>query len=50
MYSEMGDKAVPVDLDELWRQLAVSKTRGKISLDENAPLAAIRRSITSPTG
>jgi hypothetical protein len=50
MYSEMGDKAVPVDLDELWRQLGVSKTRGKISLDENAPLAAIRRSITSPTG
>lgn len=47
MYSEMANKAVTIDLNALWIKLGISKRGDVISFDDNAPLAAIRRSITS---
>jgi hypothetical protein len=48
LYSKMGDDPNPVDLDALWKQLGVSVKHGAAQFDDNAPLAAVRRSITSP--
>ncbi len=48
MYSEMANKAVPVDLKELWMRLGVLNVSGDIRFNDNASLAAIRRSIISP--
>lgn len=46
LYAEMKDKPVQVDLDGIWRQLGVVKQGDSITLDDQAPLAAIRRAIT----
>jgi hypothetical protein len=48
LYSEMKDKPVYVDLNTLWRELGVNLSNGVVSLSDTAPLAQIRRSITSP--
>ena len=48
LYAEMKDKPVEVDLPALWKKLGVSLTDGKISFDDRAPEAAIRRAITAP--
>lgn len=45
MYSEMANKAVSIDLKTLWMRLGISKAGANIFFDDNAPLAAIRRSI-----
>ena len=45
LYKRMGLKPEPVDLPELWRQLGVARTGTSVSLDSNAPLAAIRQAI-----
>lgn len=47
LYAEMKDKPVYMDLNALWRQLGVNSTDGIVSLSGAAPLANIRRSITS---
>jgi hypothetical protein len=47
LYASMKDKAVYVDLDKLWRQLGVNLSNNVVSLADAAPLAKIRRSITS---
>jgi hypothetical protein len=47
LYSEMKDKPVYVDLNQLWRELGVDSSKGAVSLVDTAPLAKIRRSITS---
>ncbi len=47
LYSEMKDKAVPVDLDALWQRLGVRKSGETVLLDDGAPLAGIRRAITA---
>lgn len=39
------DGASPVDLPAIWRQLGVSYQGGRATLDESAPLAAVRRAI-----
>ncbi|HEY3936691.1 MAG TPA: hypothetical protein VGL97_04645 [Bryobacteraceae bacterium] len=49
LYSEMKDQPYPVDLNALWSELGVKVYENTVSLDERAPLAAIRRSITLPT-
>jgi hypothetical protein len=46
LYAEMKDRPVYVDLDTLWRELGVVSSDGVVSLDDTAPLAQIRRSIT----
>lgn len=43
LYAQMKDAPYPVDLPALWRALGVADTR----LLEDAPLAALRRSITA---
>ena len=47
LYEEMKDKPVEVDLDSLWKQLGVKAENGKVTLVDDAPLAAVRRAITA---
>jgi hypothetical protein len=47
LYDRMKDKPAPVDLDDLWRRLGVRSAGGKISFDGDAPLAAVRKAITT---
>jgi len=47
LYSEMKDKPVYVGLNTLWGELGVNSSDGLISLSDAAPLAGIRRAITS---
>ena len=46
MYAHWKDKPVTPDLPALWRSLGVESAGSTVRLHENAPLAAIRRSIT----
>jgi hypothetical protein len=48
LYGKMKDKPVPVDLAALWKQLGIEPDGKSVRLLEDAPLAAIRRSITAP--
>jgi hypothetical protein len=48
LYSQMRDKADPVDLDQLWRKLGVSLKDGEVVYNNQAPDAAIRKALTSP--
>jgi len=48
LYEQMRATPVDVDLDALWRELGVSVIDGEVIFDEQAPLAPIRRAITSP--
>jgi hypothetical protein len=50
MYSEMAEKAMHIDLQELWRKLGISRVNGGITFNNDAPLSAIRDSIISPIG
>jgi hypothetical protein len=50
LYAEMKDRPVYVDLKTLWHELGVSSSDGDISLNDTAPLAQIRRSITLARG
>lgn len=48
LYKKMGNSSyAPVDLNRLWSQLGVQSVNGKIVFNNRAPLARIRRSITS---
>ncbi|MEO7916040.1 MAG: hypothetical protein ABIR16_00225 [Dokdonella sp.] len=47
LYAQMRDDPMPVDLGALFEQLGISESKGKIRFDDNAPLAAVRRSITA---
>lgn len=47
LYAKMKDKAVNVDLDQLWRQLGVSQQDGIATFDDKAPLTPIREAITT---
>jgi len=48
LYARMKDQPAPVDLDTMWRELGVRVEGQQIRLDDGAPLAAIRRAITTP--
>ncbi|GJM03576.1 MAG: hypothetical protein DHS20C08_20770 [Rhodomicrobium sp.] len=53
LYQKMSAAPVSPDLKDLWQKLGISKgARGKagIALNEQAPLAAIRRAILQPPG
>jgi hypothetical protein len=43
---KMGLHAASVDLEALWKKLGISKKGGQILYDDQAPLAAIRKSMT----
>ena len=47
LYSKMKDQPVDVDLPSMWKQLGIESEARRIHFLEDAPLAAIRRSITS---
>lgn len=47
LYEQMKDKPSPVDLDELWRKLGISVNNRRIVVDDTAPLASLRRQMTS---
>jgi hypothetical protein len=47
LYGKMGDLPMDVDLPDLWKQLGVRQGEGAAQFDDAAPLAAIRKSITS---
>jgi hypothetical protein len=47
LYDRMKDRPAPVDLNALWTRLGVVMHDGKITFDDSAPLAAVRRAIPS---
>jgi hypothetical protein len=47
LYAKMKDQPMDVDLAEMWKQLGIESDGRKVKLIEDAPQAAIRRSITS---
>jgi hypothetical protein len=47
LYAKMRATPVAPDLDALWRELGISVSGGKVTFDNNAPLAPIRRAITA---
>jgi hypothetical protein len=48
LYEKMRDAPMNVDLDALWKQLGVRVENGAVQFQDDAPLAAIRKSITEP--
>jgi len=48
LYDRMKETRVPVDLPALWRELGVAVTDGRVTFNDTAPSAAIRRAITAP--
>jgi predicted metalloprotease with PDZ domain len=48
LHAQWAERAVPVDLDALWRQLGVKRQDSGVLFDDRAELAAIRRAITAP--
>jgi hypothetical protein len=48
LYEQMRDRPMQVDLDSLWKQLGIGIESGAAQLNDDAPLAAIRKSITAP--
>jgi hypothetical protein len=47
LHGQMGSQPIPVDLSALFRQLGVKLKGGVLTFDDNAPLAAVRRSMTA---
>ncbi|MEJ7727813.1 MAG: hypothetical protein WKG00_01215 [Polyangiaceae bacterium] len=47
LYARMGTAPEPVDLTGLWKKLGVVVRGGRVSFDDAAPLAGIRRAITA---
>lgn len=47
LYNDMADRPVTVDLDALWKRLGVQYRRDKVTFDDAAPSAAIRKAIAS---
>ena len=48
LYAQMKNDPMPVDLPAMWKQLGVVPDGKTVHLDDDAPLAAIRRALTSP--
>ncbi|HEY2857994.1 MAG TPA: hypothetical protein VGJ21_06230 [Terracidiphilus sp.] len=47
LYADWKDKPVTVDLDKMWRDLGVSFDGDAVRFDDKAPLAAVRKAITT---
>lgn len=47
LYEKMGRAPMDVDLKDLWKRLGVSSAGGQMVYDDSAPLAAIRKGITT---
>ncbi|MDB5173507.1 MAG: hypothetical protein JWN51_2280 [Phycisphaerales bacterium] len=46
LHDQMGAAPVKVDLDGLWKKLGIRDENGKVTFDDAAPLADIRKSMT----
>jgi len=50
LYEDMKDKPVMVNLTSLWKELGIQRSQnGDITFTDDAPLAAVRKSITAVT-
>ena len=49
LYREHAEVATPIDLEVLWQRLGVREAGGRITSDESAELAHVRRAISEPT-
>jgi predicted metalloprotease with PDZ domain len=47
LYARMARSADPVDLGALWKKLGIEEIGGRVVFDDGAPLAWIRKAITS---
>jgi hypothetical protein len=47
LYTKMKDTPMPVDLEAFWKQLGIRSDGSTVHFDDTAPLAAIRRAITT---
>ena len=45
LYAKMKEAPAPVDLPALWAQLGIRVTDGRVTFDDAAPLASVRRAI-----
>ena len=50
LYDKMRDKPYAPDLEALWRELGVVMRDGRVTFDDDAPLAPIRKAITAKPG
>ncbi len=48
LYKRMKDTPVETDLDDLWRKLGIQVNNAVVTFDDRAPLAKIRKAITTP--
>ena len=48
LYARMANDPMPVDLDALWKRLGVAVRGGRVVFDDDAPLAAVRKTMTRP--
>jgi len=48
LYAQMKDKPVSPDLSALWKQLGISERGNSVEFQDDAPLAATRKSIMAP--
>jgi len=48
LYGDMRDHPMDVDLPAIWKQLGIQQGDGTVQYHDDAPLAAIRKSITQP--
>lgn len=48
LYNRMRDAPVHTDLDGLWRRLGVRANGERVTYDDRAPLASVRKAITAP--
>lgn len=44
---KLGAAPTPIDLDAMWKSLGISLHRGRVTYDDGAPLAALRRAIVA---
>ena len=48
LHDQMGARPFAPDLTALWRRLGIVYAHGRVSFDDQAPLASIRRAMTEP--
>lgn len=46
LHEKMGEKPGDVDLPALWKRLGVVYADGRVTFDETAPLATVRKALT----
>ncbi len=48
LYNQMKATAVQTDLADLWSRLGIAVVGGQVKFNDKAPLAKVRKSITTP--